>query len=450
MDDHELAEADTPSPALDRRKAIGLGLTAAVASLAAVVGADSASAASGENLVLGQAHDGGVDSTSLTAHNASGTLNVQSSDGETTSASVNLAFNGTGVVANGATGVAATGTTTGLTASGPTALSASGTTTGITASAPTALVATGTTTGISASGVTGLTASGTTAVNASGSTTGVNASGPTAVNAVGTQTGVVASGGSGYGVNASGSQAGVHATGPVLGVFADGAAAAFMGIGSQTGGWLVGTGASSQAVLAVSAPGDPSGPFPSVVKLGQSNGVAGAFTGDNANLLLTPGAATSPPNVLHAAGEIFVGSDVGILVCVAGGTPGTWVRLGLNPLTPVRVCDTRPGSGKPFAGQTLGQGSELTISFPGTGGVPAAGASSVVFNLTMATCTADGWLTAYPTGAGLPDTSNLNFAANQSPKANLVVVKLGTGGSVTINNAKGSTNMIVDLFGFYS
>jgi hypothetical protein len=186
------------------------------------------------------------------------------------------------------------------------------------------------------------------------------------------------------------------------------------------------------------------------VLLGRGDGVGGQFTGNKSNVLLTPAGTTAPPNVQHSPGEIFVGSDVGIQVCVAGGTPGIWVRLGFNGITPFRACDTRPGSGKPFAGQTLTQGATLDIPFLGTGGIPTTGVSAVVFNLTMATCTADGWLTAYPTGEGLPDTSNLNFAANQSPKANLVTVKLGTGGNVRIYNARGSTNMIVDVFGFYS
>jgi hypothetical protein len=39
--------------------------------------------------------------------------------------------------------------------------------------------------------------------------------------------------------------------------------------------------------------------------------------------------------------------------------------------------------------------SRVTASTPGTPIRPAAGASAVVFNLTMATCTADGWLTAF-------------------------------------------------------
>jgi hypothetical protein len=176
-------------------------------------------------------------------------------------------------------------------------------------------------------------------------------------------------------------------------------------------------------------------------------------TAGKAQLRLIPASSSGAPSAgLHNMGEIFLDHDGVLFLCKfgTGGDVGTWVRVGFNPLTPVRVCDTRAGSGKPFAGQPLGQGGELTISFLGNGGVPTTGASAVVFNLTMATCTADGWLTAYPAGESLPDTSNLNFAANQSPKANLVTVKLGTGGGVKINNARGTTNVIVDLFGFYS
>jgi hypothetical protein len=47
-----------------------------------------------------------------------------------------------------------------------------------------------------------------------------------------------------------------------------------------------------------------------------------------------------------------------------------------------------------------------------------------------------------------PISSNLNFGANQTI-ANLVTVRVGAGGKVTLGNAVGSVDVIADLVGYY-
>jgi hypothetical protein len=123
--------------------------------------------------------------------------------------------------------------------------------------------------------------------------------------------------------------------------------------------------------------------------------------------------------------------------------PGTF-----TPLTPARILDTRAGTGIPAPATVPGRGTvQLTVT--GHGGVPASGVSAVVLNLTVTQPNAAGYITAYPTGESRPAASNLNFSTGQTI-ANLVTVKLGTNGQLTLyNGAPASTHLIADVAGYY-
>lgn len=116
-------------------------------------------------------------------------------------------------------------------------------------------------------------------------------------------------------------------------------------------------------------------------------------------------------------------------------------------VTPFRVADTRPGSGQPYAGQTLGAGQTLNVQVTGMGNVPA-GATAAVLNVTAVNPTAAGFLTVFPEGTTMPTVSNLNFNMGQTV-ANLVTVGLSSSGMASVYNSAGSTNVVVDVDGYY-
>jgi hypothetical protein len=120
-----------------------------------------------------------------------------------------------------------------------------------------------------------------------------------------------------------------------------------------------------------------------------------------------------------------------------------------DPVTPFRIADTRPGSGQPYAGQTLGPGSTLDVQATGLGGVPAAGVSAVVLNVTVTDTTASSFLTVYPQGATRPIASNLNFSAGQTVP-NRVIVPVGPTGEISVFNQSGGTDVIVDINGWFT
>ena len=139
------------------------------------------------------------------------------------------------------------------------------------------------------------------------------------------------------------------------------------------------------------------------------------------------------------------------LVIDVEGYNSTPVRPGadglFNALVPSRVLDTRNGIGAPTA--MVGPGSTLDLQVTGADGVPATGVEAVVLNVTETNATAPSYVTAWPTGASQPVASNLNFVAHQTVP-NRVIVKVGTGGKVSLFNAAGNVDLVADVNGWFT
>jgi hypothetical protein len=116
-----------------------------------------------------------------------------------------------------------------------------------------------------------------------------------------------------------------------------------------------------------------------------------------------------------------------------------------NPLTPVRILDTRTTNGG--HDYKLGPGQSLALQVAGRGGVPNTDVTAVVLNVTVANATANSYLGVWPTGLTRPVVSNLNFHAGETIP-NLVEVAVGTTGQVSFFNAAGSVDVIVDVEGW--
>jgi hypothetical protein len=120
----------------------------------------------------------------------------------------------------------------------------------------------------------------------------------------------------------------------------------------------------------------------------------------------------------------------------------------LVALTPSRILDTRDGTGAPAA--PIASDGTLSFQVSGRGGVPSSGAGGVVLNLTETSATAAGFVTAWPSDAGQPLASSLNFVAGETVP-NLVELPLGPSGSVSLYNSFGGTiDAIADVVGYYT
>jgi hypothetical protein len=193
------------------------------------------------------------------------------------------------------------------------------------------------------------------------------------------------------------------------------------------------------------------------------------------------GTSAAAPHVAGAA-AVLLGANPGLgptelqalLEASANGTPTTdpegqtndagWGQLTLpTPVaapappagalyagtSPVRILDTRPGSGVCAGPCTpIGPGQTRDLDVVGLGGLPID-ATAVVLNVTAVSPTAASHLSVFPTGQAVPSTSSLNFGAGEVV-ANHVTATVGLGGAITLFNASGQVHVVVDLAGYYS
>ncbi|MDT0213224.1 FlgD immunoglobulin-like domain containing protein [Rothia sp. ARF10] len=140
--------------------------------------------------------------------------------------------------------------------------------------------------------------------------------------------------------------------------------------------------------------------------------------------------------------RLFTSATTNLIVDVAGYYPPGPQYTGLAP---ARLLDTRTGLGA--AKIRIPAGGTVDLQVAGRGGVPATGAASAAINITAVNPSAGGYVTAWPTESARPNASNVNYAKAQTI-AGLAVVKLGTGGRITLFSSA-STDLLVDVAGWF-
>ena len=137
----------------------------------------------------------------------------------------------------------------------------------------------------------------------------------------------------------------------------------------------------------------------------------------------------------------LVGDVTGYYVAGQPTAAGTFQALPLR-----RVLDTRTGLGA--AGPLPGLAS-MAVRMSGVGGIPAAGVSAVVVNMTVTAPVAGGYIAASANGSTRQEVSHVSFVRGQTV-ANLVVVPLGGDGMISVfNKSGGSTQLVGDVVGYY-
>lgn len=120
------------------------------------------------------------------------------------------------------------------------------------------------------------------------------------------------------------------------------------------------------------------------------------------------------------------------------------------PVSPRRLVDTRRGLGAPVG--PLGGGAILPVAVAGANGLPAASAATpanaAVTTVTFVHPSSVTFGTVYPSLSTRPVASDLNAAAGQDVP-NLSLSGLGTDGNTAVFNARGTTDVLVDLSGYF-
>jgi hypothetical protein len=139
------------------------------------------------------------------------------------------------------------------------------------------------------------------------------------------------------------------------------------------------------------------------------------------------------------------GGSVELIADVSGYFTGANAPSGqgaFGALSPVRLLDTRLGTGAPVAART-----SVAVTVIGTPVPP--GVSAVVLNVTVTEATSPGYITAYPDGGPILAASNLNFLGSQTVP-NLVVVPVGGDGKISLfNGSMGSVHLLADISGYF-
>ena len=141
----------------------------------------------------------------------------------------------------------------------------------------------------------------------------------------------------------------------------------------------------------------------------------------------------------NAYGSVDVIADVSGWFTDASNPSATGSRFA--PVPPTRILDTRSAS-------KLGPNQSMPVAIAGVGPTPNAGALAAVLNVTVTGPTSFSYLTAWPDGDSRPLASDLNFTAGQTVP-NMVVVKLSADGKIDLYNAYGSTDVVIDVMGWY-
>ncbi len=210
------------------------------------------------------------------------------------------------------------------------------------------------------------------------------------------------------------------------------------------GGFLR-TGGPSTVVLNVTAVGATASGYVTAYPAGQPLPNA-------SNLNITPGRVV--PNLVvvpvGTGGVVNLFTSVGtdFLVDILGSfTPGTAPdsTSGLFvPIKPARVRDTR--FGYPDELRPFGQES-VEVPIRDRAGIPLAGVSGVLLNVTGVQSGSSGCVTAFASEDAIPISSNLNLDGPDQTVGNAAVVKVGT--SWVSLYTYGAVHLIADAFGYF-
>lgn len=181
------------------------------------------------------------------------------------------------------------------------------------------------------------------------------------------------------------------------------------------------------------------------------------------NLNYTTGATVANQVIapIGAGGKVslFVSASAHLVVDVAGyfTAASDYVRL-----TPARVADTRPNSQtvpgpSNLSSRDSSRVGQIGVATPNSqidvlvfdrAGLPAGGqVGAVVLNVTITNPTSAGYVTVFPTGSPPPNASNVNLLAGQT-RPNLVIAKVGRGGSISLITSIAATHIVVDVIGY--
>lgn len=204
-----------------------------------------------------------------------------------------------------------------------------------------------------------------------------------------------------------------------------------------------GAGSASAVVVNITAESPTRDSFVTVWPGGQSRPLASSLNlqagGPVAASLVTTRVGTGGTiQLFNNSGSVhLIGDVVGWF-----DQPGTGAGALLSAVDPVRVLDTRDGTGGPAA--PFGAAETRTLQLDGL----PVGSTAAVLNVTFTNATSPGFLTLYPTGTVRPLASSTNPQPGRT-RANLAFATLGADRRIDLFNNAASTDVVIDLVGVF-
>ena len=163
-----------------------------------------------------------------------------------------------------------------------------------------------------------------------------------------------------------------------------------------------------------------------------------AYTGDGSDLGNSVSVSTiTPPPALDPTPPPAPTAPPPLATAAAG--------LKFVPVDPVRVLDTRDGTGGVPVGKVAAGGM---VSFPVVGGDVPPDAKAVALNVTTTAVDGPGYATVWPHGQAMPATSSVNVSEPGETAANAAVVPVGQSGMLDMSTFE-AAHLVVDLTGYW-
>ncbi len=160
-----------------------------------------------------------------------------------------------------------------------------------------------------------------------------------------------------------------------------------------------------------------------------------------ANMVTVPVSESGAVSLYNRAGSVDAIFDVIGYYTDETQPPGSRYQ---EALLPERLVDTRIGLGA----NTIGPGREVVIDTTSLVGVPP-GTVALAVNVTAVTPSQNGFLTLWANGVDRPIASNLNYVRGEI-RPNMALVRVDADGRFRIFNRSGFTDVVVDVFGYYT
>lgn len=163
-----------------------------------------------------------------------------------------------------------------------------------------------------------------------------------------------------------------------------------------------------------------------------------------ANLVIVPVGTDGSVRLFTSQSTHLIADVFGWFASDAAASPGSH----FSSVAPTRLLDSRIGVGTSGGSTAPVQGGASgVLDVTGLGGVPSSGVSAVVLNVTVTQPSGASFLSLTPEGN--PTTSNMNFVGGETV-AGLVIVPVGSDGSVRYTLDSGAAHVIADVFGWFA